>query len=235
MRTLFVRRGPLAAAGAAVALALLVTGCSGDEEPAAGGTSATDGSGSGAAAGSPTGSASGGPAGSAAGTPAGSGTGTPPVPPPGSATGTGSRTPGPPARVTSGPPVAVSPLPPVPVGRGSTLLPGVEVAMVKVAEVRVEASGPGEVAGPGVAVTIRVRDTSTKAFDLDGLAVNAAYGANVPANPGGSARATPLQGQLAPGKSAEGTYYFLVPSGQSRNLRVEVSSSSSPSIAVFRR
>ena len=208
MRIVPFLRGSLAAAGAV----LLVTACSGDDEPAA------QGGGSASATAAPS---------------ATTATATATVPAPGTATG--SRSPGPPARATSGAPVAVTPLPPAPVGRDATLRTGVTVALAKVADVRVEASGPGEVAGPGVAVTIRVRNAGGEPFDLDGVAVNASYGDGTPANPGGSAQAAPLQGRLAAGKTAEGTYYFTVPAAQRSALKVEVSSSSAANIAVFER
>jgi hypothetical protein len=216
MRLVPILRGSLAAAG----VALLVTACSGgDDEPAAQASPP-------AAAGS-----------SAAGGASGSTGPTPTAPPPGQATGTGTRTPGPPARATSGAPVAVTPLPPAPVGKPATVKSGVDISLAKVDDVtRVDASGPGETAGPGVAVTIVVKNTGTDAFDLDGLAVNAYFAPrNTPANPGGSAKATPLQGQLAGGKTATGTYYFTMTAAQAKTLRVEVSSSSSPNIAVFQR
>jgi hypothetical protein len=131
--------------------------------------------------------------------------------------------------------VAVTPLPPARVGQDATVTSGVAIAMTGVRDVQVPASGPGEVAGPGVAVTVRVRNGSAGSFDLSGLAVVASYGRGTPAAESGSAKETLLRGALAPGRTAEGTYYFLVPVAQARTLRVEVSSSSTAAIAVFVR
>lgn len=153
-----------------------------------------------------------------------------------SATGpTASRTPGPPATATPGASVAVSTLPPEPVGEDAALQSGVAITVSGVRDVQVKASGPGEIAGNGVQVTVRVRNDSGAAFDLSGLAVVASYGNGTPADPSGSAETRSLSGKLAAGQSAEGVYYFLVPKAQAGSLRVEVSSSSSPSIAVFER
>ena len=96
--------------------------------------------------------------------------------------------------------------------------------------------GPGEVSGPGVAVKVRVQNSGSGAFDLDGLAVNASYGggAGTPAAPSDSSPAKPLHGSLKAGASASGTYVFLVPASARSHVRVDVSSSSAARILVFR-
>lgn len=209
MRIVPFLRGPLAAA----ALVLLAAGCSGDDDGPTAAPAASGSSSPGSAAATPT------------------------TPPAGSATGSdsGTRSPAAPPTATSAGPVAVSPLPPAPVGRDAEVLSGVAITMTRVADVRVSASGPGEIAGPGAAVTLRVRNGGGAPFDLDSLAVTGSYGRGTPADPSGSAQAKPLQGSLGPGRTAEGTYYFLVPAAQKATLRIEVSSSASPRIAVFER
>lgn len=204
---------PFLAAGVVL---LAAAACSGDDEPAAQDPPAS----------APV---------TATATPSGDATATTAAPGSPSATSTARPSPGPPATASPGPSVAVTPLPPVRPGRESPLQPGVTVTLTKVANVQVTASGPGEVAGPGVAVTIRVRNTSPAAFDLGRLAVNATDRANIPANPGGSAQAKPLSGALAAGKSADGVYYFVIDAAKAAGLRVEVSSSSSPNIVVLER
>ena len=204
-------RGSLAAAGTV----LVVAACSGDDDTPAAGGSATPTA-------APTTTASG-----PAGTPTASGTASAPTTPP---------TSGPPARASSVPSVAVSPLPPAPIGKDAPIQSGVAIAVAGVRDVQVKASGPGEIAGNGVQVTVRVRNDSAAAFDLSGLAVVASYGDDgTPANPSGSAETKALSGKLAARQTAEGTYYFLVPKAEAGSVRVEVSSSSSPSIAVFER
>jgi hypothetical protein len=198
----------LAAAGTVLVLAA----CSGDDgDPAADATSAA-----------PTVTASG-PEGTE---PAGT------VSPTGPTT---SPSPGPPATAAPGASVAVSPLPPAPVGDDAALSTGVAITVTGVRDVQVKATGPGEIAGNGVQVTVRVRNTASTVFNLSGLAVVASYGSGTPADPSGSAETKSLSGALRSGQTAEGTYYFLVPKAQAGSLRVEVSSSSSPNIAVFER
>jgi hypothetical protein len=131
--------------------------------------------------------------------------------------------------------VAVSTRPPVPVSSAVALQPGITLSIPSVKDTRVGASGPGEIAGPAVAVTVRVRNGTGRAFDLAAIAVNAAYGGNTPASPTSSGGAKPLLGSLAAGQTTDGLYVFLVPTAQASTLRVEVSSSTSPDIVVFQR
>jgi hypothetical protein len=145
------------------------------------------------------------------------------------------RTLGPPSQRTPSAPVAVSSLPPVRVGNAARLDRRVSVTIPSVRDIEVSASGPGEVAGHGVSVHVRVHNTTTAAVNLSGFAVTASYGQGTPASPTDSGGAAPLTGMLAPGDAADGTYVFLVPAAQSSTLRVEVSSDESPNIAVFQR
>jgi len=131
--------------------------------------------------------------------------------------------------------VAVSPLPPAPVGSAAPLRREVTVTITGVRDLEVAAAGPGEIAGHAVSVQVQVRNSGSSAFDLSGLAVNASYGAGIPASPTSAGGAQSLSGSLPAGRSATGTYVFLVPADQSATLRVEVSSADSPSIAVFER
>jgi hypothetical protein len=98
----------------------------------------------------------------------------------------------------------------------------------------VDARGPGQVAGPGFAVRVSVKNGSATPFDLGGLAVNASYGAQAsPASPTDAAPAAPMKGRLAPGADAVGTYVFTAPAGAT-GIRVEVVSNSAAEILVFR-
>lgn len=137
---------------------------------------------------------------------------------------------------TAAPSVAVSSAPPVPVGKPATLRTGVLVTVSPPQPVQVTGHGPGELSGPGIAVTVRVQNAASGAFDLDGIAVNATYGAGsgTPAAPSNSSPARPLQGSLAAGASATGSYVFLVPASARPGVRIDVSSSSAARILVFR-
>lgn len=151
----------------------------------------------------------------------------PPVPP--------SPAPPPPPGGT-GPPVAGTiSLPPVPVGEPAPFTGGLVATVTRVDDVELGAEGPGEVAGPGVAVTVALRNESGGPVDLGGVVVNAAYGDGLPASGSDSPPAAPASGTLPPGEGAEGVYVFGVPAGQAAGLLVEVGWSGSPDVVLVRR
>jgi Domain of unknown function (DUF4352) len=152
------------------------------------------------------------------------------------ASGSKPASPKPPPVSTVQPLVAVSTKPAGGVGDKAALAPGIQVVVSKVKNVQVKASGPGDVAGPGVSVDLVVTNSSSKPLDLGGLAVTASYGKkNLPASPGGAETGDPLSGTLKPGRTARGSYVFTVPKSQAASLQVQVSSDAAPDILVFQR
>jgi hypothetical protein len=141
----------------------------------------------------------------------------------------------PPPGATGAPVVGTSTLPPVPVGEdapfGDT---PVVVTAQQVEPVQIEARGPGEVAGPGVRVTVRAENRGADPVDLAGLVVNATYGDAVPASQSSTDPAAPLTGALAPGASAEGVYVFQVPDGAGGPVVIEVGYSGSSNVVLIR-
>src|SRR4051795_12198785 len=86
-------------------------------------------------------------------------------------------TPGPPPPPGAvGPPVAgVTSLPPVPVEQPADF-GGLVARVTRIEELpNLEANGPGERTGPGVGVSIEMRNESRDAVDLAGIEVNASY------------------------------------------------------------
>lgn len=144
-----------------------------------------------------------------------------------------SATAGAPPVDTATPAVGISTAPAVPVGTTTTLAGKVTVRVVKVSPVPVTASGPGDIAGPGVAVRVQVKNGSAEAFDLDGIAVTASYGAGLPAAPAGAGNGTLLGGRLKQGRTAGGVYVFTVPKAFADDVEVQISSSSSPIVVVY--
>jgi hypothetical protein len=197
-------------AGPALCLVLLVAGCS-DDAPAPGATGATTGAATGSAAAPATGS----PSAPAKGTKKGSAA-APPVD-------------------TATPAVAISTAPAVDVGTTTTLSNGVKVLVSKVSVVKVKASGPGDIAGDGVAVHLTVKNSSTKPFDLNGIAVTASYGKAQPASPGGAGTGTLLTGNLKVGQKARGVYVFTVPKAKAGTVEIQVSSNASALILVYKK
>ncbi|TXR56373.1 hypothetical protein [Quadrisphaera setariae] len=165
-----------------------------------------------------------------------------PTPPSSTATGPAASTPSPPPSSTyAGPPPATAPvvgattLPPVPTGSPAAFGDGLVATVSAVREAQASGSVPGDVAGPAVAVSVRVENGSDAPVDLGGLTVTATYGADaVPATLLTGAPSAPAEGVLAPRKSAEGVWAFTVPSGQASSLVLTISSISSGTTVVVR-
>jgi hypothetical protein len=125
---------------------------------------------------------------------------------------------------------------PVGLGAPSQFGNGVSVRLVSVTEVTARASGPGEISGPALAVTVQVTDAGPAAVSLDALAVNVYGGAmGSPASRMRDGATQPLHGSLAPGHSEIATYVFAVPRAQRDQVTVTVALGAGPGshTAVF--
>ena len=136
---------------------------------------------------------------------------------------------------TATPSAATTTLPTKKVGQAAAIDKGLEVSVTKVSEKNLAASGPGEVAGAGVVVRVEVKNSTGKDFDLTALAVNATYSGGTPASPGDAENAPGLTGALKAGKTVAGTYAFRVPKAEAKTLKVDITSSTSTNIVIFRR
>lgn len=125
--------------------------------------------------------------------------------------------------------VGTDPMDPVDVGKGVVVEDGTVVWVTKISDVSVEGTGPGEINGPGVAVTLKIKNGSTTSLDLNGTAVSAYFG-DLPASLSSAAPTDLLAGVLKPGKSATGTYVFMKPAGASAQVHVEVENTAWPQI-----
>ena len=139
-----------------------------------------------------------------------------------------------PSTVTASPSVAVATAPPARIGTAAPLVGKLLVTVGSVRAARISASGPGEIAGPGLVVPVTVRNATGKLFDLSGLVVNALYGDGTPAVPSDAAPARPLPDSVAAGSTATGLYVFRAGTGATTTLSVEVSSDNARRVLVFR-
>ena len=122
-------------------------------------------------------------------------------------------------------------LPAVGVGTEADLGGNAFVTVTKIEPTNLTANGPGEVSGPGVFVTVDVRNATDKPLDLAGLVVNAHYGDGTPAIPAALQRDA-LSGTVAPGESKSGVYAFSVPADQNSSVVVDVQHSSFPNVVI---
>jgi len=110
---------------------------------------------------------------------------------------------------------------------------GVTVDLASIASVQTTAQGPGEVAGPGLVITIRIKNGSAAAVPLDAVNVTVTDAAQTPASPMSGAPAAPFSGQVAPGAEAQGVYVFTVPSDYTDPASITVSYSTDAPIVLF--
>lgn len=110
---------------------------------------------------------------------------------------------------------------------------GVAVQVTDIRAVTTEARFPGEISGPGIAVTIRVVNSSSGAIDLDNAIVDVrgsdgARGIAVSGSP-----AAPMSGSLPPGQQTSGVYVFTIPQDQRRPISIRFSYAAETPIVLF--
>jgi len=151
-------------------------------------------------------------------------------------------------------PVSLAPAPPTPVAAGPTSeaneapasLPavsldeaahvgnGVSAEVTKLDAIDGTGTGPGNISGPALRVTVRITNASADAVSLDGVAVDLTHGADaLPASPLNDPSAAPFTGTLAAGDSAEGVYVFTVPKDDRELITVTVGYQAGAPFMVF--
>jgi hypothetical protein len=110
---------------------------------------------------------------------------------------------------------------------------GVQVTLGAIESITTEAQLPGEIAGPGVKVTVEIVNGSVAGIELGNVIVDLADGAGTPAIPMSANPASPFTGSLAAGKTATGVYVFTVPSSYTNPATITVSYSAEAPVAVF--
>ncbi|SNS73536.1 hypothetical protein SAMN06893096_10795 [Geodermatophilus pulveris] len=115
-------------------------------------------------------------------------------------------------------------LPAVALDRPAEADDGVAASLTALEAVDGTGTGPGDVAGPAVRVTVELRNGTAAPLDLLGVAVDLTHGPErVPASPLGDPSARAFSGTLAPGAVADGVYVFRVPADARDLVTVSVS------------
>ncbi len=109
----------------------------------------------------------------------------------------------------------------------------VTVSLVKLEKITVKASGPGEIGGPAVAVTVKVANGTDKAVDGAATTVNLLGKDGSPALPTPTKPAAPISGSIAAGGSAQGVYVFTIKNGIENPVTVQVTYAAGQPIAQF--
>lgn len=123
---------------------------------------------------------------------------------------------------------------PVPIDAPAAPAPQVEVQLVQIEAVEGVANIPGEVGGPSLRVTVRVRNATSAALDLTTAVVNLYHGAErSPAiellEPGRQE----LPASVAPGGEATGAFIFRVPTDARDDVLVEFDLSTDATVLLF--
>jgi len=128
--------------------------------------------------------------------------------------------------------VAVSTVAAVPLA-ATAELGVVSTAITNVSALTTTATGPGEIAGPAVAVQVQIKNNAAAPFNLDSVFVTMNDSGGAPGQPSISDPAIPLTGELAPGGQATGTYVFRVPTTGRNPITILVSNSDSAEVVSF--
>jgi hypothetical protein len=120
---------------------------------------------------------------------------------------------------------------PVKLDRPSTTGTGLTVNLTSIKPVNARAEQPGEVAGPALAITITVKNTGSKAAELNTLVVNVLNSDDAPGTQMSAKPSKPLAGSVAAGKTKTGVYVFTVPKDKRKPVTVTVDIAGAPVLA----
>lgn len=110
---------------------------------------------------------------------------------------------------------------------------GVSVAIDKLESITTKGRLPGDISGPGIAVTLRFSNTSTKSIDLQGVVVTLTDSTAAPGIPSSQLPTNPISGSLSPGSDSVGTYAFTVPVDARTPITINISySTEAPSVLL---
>lgn len=116
----------------------------------------------------------------------------------------------------------------------ATTAPGVTARLARIDSVEATASLPGEVGGPALAITVKVKNETGKKLSLALGVVNAYYGPErTPAVSVASDGEVPFPASVAAGESATGVYVFQIPE-EARPVRVELDLGNGADVVVFK-
>jgi hypothetical protein len=114
-----------------------------------------------------------------------------------------------------------------------TLSTEMVVAIDKISTTTITPETPGEFAGTAVVVTVSVANDSAQAQSIDSAVISLVtddgdVGIATTAGPN-----APLQGEVAAGATAEGTYVFMLDPAQGRSVKISVNYAAGEPVASF--
>jgi hypothetical protein len=111
---------------------------------------------------------------------------------------------------------------------------GVTARLTAINAIQGTGSGPGNVNGPALRITVSLTNGASQALSLDGVQVTMTYGAEqTPASPLNDPSQAKFGGVLEPGASAVGRYVFSVPEDARDVVTVTVGYAAGAPFLVF--
>lgn len=111
---------------------------------------------------------------------------------------------------------------------------GVSASLVSLDAIEGTATGPGNIAGPALRITVRIENGTDEPVSLGGVVVDLASGRDlVPASPLDDPSAAPFAGTVAPGEHADGVYVFTIPEEDRGSVTVSVGYQAGAPFMVF--
>jgi hypothetical protein len=112
---------------------------------------------------------------------------------------------------------------------------GVVATLPSIEAIQGSATGPGNVNGPALRVTVRIQNGTAEPISLDGVATNMYSGSDrTPASPLDDPSRRPFAGTVAAGETAEAVYVFSVPVDVRDDITVEVGYAAGAPLLLFR-
>jgi hypothetical protein len=122
---------------------------------------------------------------------------------------------------------------PVALSEAATIPHSLSATIQRVAATTVTAKGPGEISGPGLAVSVEVTNSSGANLSLDAISVTLTDSAGNPCSYVPVSEGRPFAGSLAPGKSATAVYVFTIPTDRRSPITVGLIYGPSTSVVLF--
>ena len=111
---------------------------------------------------------------------------------------------------------------------------GVSASLVSLDAIEGTATGPGNIAGPALRITVRIENGTDEPVSLGGVVVDLASDRDlVPASPLDDPSAAPFAGTVAPGEHADGVYVFTIPEEDRGSVTVSVGYQAGAPFMVF--
>jgi hypothetical protein len=111
---------------------------------------------------------------------------------------------------------------------------GVAVRITDVKAITAKAQLPGEVAGPAVALTLKVQNDSSGPVDLSSVVVTLLDADQAPGIEMTAKPSDPLSGTLRAGKSTTGVYVFTVDKSRRNPISVNVTLAGAAPVLLFK-